>query len=136
MNTTPNRYYPFIVFAVIGIVVVILNQFALGSLCVFIRFVGIPSPACGITRAFSRLFVFDLRGAFWYHPLFWMPLAICVLAFFRKLGNKVVIFFIVLLLGVWIVRMIVLFPRQIPPMLYNPNGILPVIFRFFRGLFM
>jgi len=135
MNKIPNRYYPFVVFIVIGIIGVVLSWLLQGSICLFIRVVGIPSPACGMTRAHLMLFNLDIVGAFRFHPLFWMPLAICILAFFKKLNNKVIFTFIVLLIGVWILRMIFLFPDQIPPMEYNENGILPTVFRFFRGFF-
>jgi len=80
------------------------------------------------------LFNLDVVGAFAFHPLFWMPLAMCVLAFFEKLSNKIIFIFIGLLIGVWILRMIFLFPEQIPPMEFNENGIVPTVFRFFREL--
>ena len=135
MNTIPNRYYPLLVFGIVGIIGIVLGYILQDSICLFIRVVGLPSPACGITRAHLMLFELNWRAAFWYHPLFWMPFAICVLAFFEKLNTPVIVIFIVLLMGVWIVRMIVLFPEQVPPMVYNENGILPTVFRFIRGLF-
>ena len=134
MNKIPNRYYPIIVFIIIGAITVTLHFFLQGSICLFIRVVGIPSPACGITRAHLMLFNLDVVGAFAFHPLFWMPLAMCVLAFFEKLSNKIIFIFIGLLIGVWILRMIFLFPEQIPPMEFNENGIVPTVFRFFREL--
>ena len=134
MDKISNRYYPILLFIIIGAIAITLHFLLQGSLCLFIRVIGIPSPACGITRAHLKLFNRDVMGAFVYHPLFWMPLAICVLAFFEKLNNKVIFTFIGLLVGVWILRMIFLFLEQIPPMEFNENGVIPTVFRFFRGL--
>ena len=49
------------------LVVVFFNK----SICLFINIFGIPCPACGMTRAYMSLAHLDIRGAFYYHPLFW-----------------------------------------------------------------
>ena len=88
---------------------------------------GVPCPACGITRSYMLLVNFDFVAAFKMFPLFWMPIAICVLAYYEKLNDKIIIVFIALLIGVWVIRMIFLFPDQIPPMELNENGLLPLL---------
>jgi len=39
------------------------------TLCLFKGLTGLPCPTCGATRAFGRLFAFDLAGAFVMNPL-------------------------------------------------------------------
>lgn len=39
------------------------------SICFVRRFVGVPCPGCGLTRAFAALAKGDWRGAFRLHPL-------------------------------------------------------------------
>ena len=128
-----KRIFPIIVFAVVGLLGMVFYGLFQESICVFFRFFGIPSPACGMTRAYFSLMRFDIFGAFWFHPLFWMPPVICVLYFFDKLSNKLLIIFIVLLLLVWLVRLFFMLPNQIEPMVFNENGILWRIFRFFTS---
>lgn len=40
--------------------------------CPYAYLFGISCPGCGMTRAFIALVHLDLRGAFHYHPLFWL----------------------------------------------------------------
>ena len=63
--------------------------------CPFRIITGIPCPGCGMTRAFTSLFHFDLTRAFLYHPLF--PLIIitailfvmCVILYTYKTDKSV-----------------------------------------------
>ena len=46
--------------------------------CVFLHFLGIPCPGCGMTRALLALLRLDFAAAFAYHPLiFAMPYVFC-----------------------------------------------------------
>ena len=48
--------------------------------CVFLYFLGIPCPGCGMTRALRALLRLDLAAAFAFHPLiFAMPYVFCYL---------------------------------------------------------
>ena len=48
--------------------------------CVFLYFLGIPCPGCGMTRALRALLRLDFAAAFGYHPLiFAMPYVFCYL---------------------------------------------------------
>lgn len=51
-----------------GIGTVVWFAFNIG--CPIRRFFGVPCPSCGISRAYTLLFQGDLRGAFYYFPLF------------------------------------------------------------------
>jgi hypothetical protein len=43
------------------------------TICLFKRLVGRPCPGCGLTRASLSALRGDWRGAFRWHPLFWLP---------------------------------------------------------------
>ena len=43
--------------------------------CVFLYFLGIPCPGCGMTRALAAVLRGDAASAFSFHPLWWtLPL--------------------------------------------------------------
>jgi hypothetical protein len=39
--------------------------------CIFIRFLNIPCPGCGMTRAWISMLSFNIADAFQYHLMFW-----------------------------------------------------------------
>ena len=77
-----------------------------------IRFVtGISCPGCGISRALIALLKGDIASAFYYHPLFWLPMVIAVLWFFRRKWSRAqvrwfLIGCIILYLAVYMIRMV------------------------------
>lgn len=43
--------------------------------CIFLRFLHMPCPGCGMTRAVKSLLALNLKSAFYYHPMvFSLPL--------------------------------------------------------------
>ena len=53
-----------------------------GTGCVFLYFLGIPCPGCGMTRALRAVLRLDFAGAFAYNPLiFTMPYVLCYIFF-------------------------------------------------------
>ncbi len=77
-----------------------------------IRFLtGISCPGCGISRALIALLKGDVASAFYYHPLFWLPMVIVVLWFFRRKWSgaqvrRFLIACIILYLAVYMIRMV------------------------------
>lgn len=65
-------------------------------------------------------------------PLFWMPAFVCVLAWLGKLTNKIIIIFIFLIIATWVLRMILLYPDQIEPMVFNERALIPQLINTFR----
>ncbi len=62
---------------VIGAVILVSYIFKLGCPLKFVT--GISCPGCGMTRAYLSLLHGDVKGAFFYHPLFFvLPLALVV----------------------------------------------------------
>lgn len=130
-----SRYFPILVFVVVGLLSLLANVLLHESICLFIRIFGVPSPACGMTRAYISLMQGDIREAMLYHPLFWLPPLICLLAWFRRLSERIIFISLFLLLGVWVTRLITMFPHQVEPMVYNPNAVVPTIIRKIVMLF-
>ncbi len=131
-NLFSDKYYPVIVFAVVGVIGIMFNIIFGESICLFTQILGIPCPSCGMTRAYLSLFQLDIKGAFWYHPLVPVPILICILSYYRKLSSRIIFIFIGLFIFVWIVRMILLFPNQIEPMIFDGESIVPTVFSRFR----
>ena len=123
----PIKFY--LIFMIIGGITLGVSLFTDVSLCIIYHITGIPCFSCGMGRAFRSLP--DIRPAFAYHPLFFVvpfiPLLAVVNARVRNIASVVLI---VLFIGVWIVRMVLLFPHT-APMEYNYNSLL----EFIRSLF-
>ncbi len=103
-----------------------------GNLCIYKRTLGIPCPGCGMTRAFISLAKLDIRSAFYYHPLFILPVLPALLFLFKKKqfvvqlykSNRFWLAILFIVLSVYLYRMIALFPDQ-APMDFNSKAVLP-----------
>lgn len=92
---------------------------------------GFSCPGCGMTRALIMMF-YDIRGAFYMHPLF--PAAAAVMPalfigryreFLKKHSDHLAQIFIFLLTAVYIWRMLIVFPDV--PMEYRENNLLRIL---------
>ncbi len=128
-----DKVFPFILILVIITVTLLLG----GNACLFKNFTGIPCPGCGMTRAFFSLAKLDFSTAFYYHPLFLLPVFVGVIMAFKRnrfikcLYNNNILWLcvLILVLVVWVIRMKFLFPDN-PPMDINTNAVLQKILRF------
>lgn len=111
------------------------------QLCIIHNITGLPCPGCGMTRAYLALLRGDLAGAFYYHPLFWMvPFGAVVLIFHKYnswlqkiyLSERFWIVITVIVLVVYVIRMILLFPHS-EPMDFNQDALFPTIWRMIFG---
>ena len=106
-----KKYWEYLViFAVLVLFAATLIIFKIS--CPIRTLTGISCPGCGITRAISCAVKLDIRGAFYYHPL-WItiiPLIVTLKILSAKKKTKafyaVLISFIGLLVIVWLYRMI------------------------------
>jgi hypothetical protein len=109
--------------------------------CIVKDLIGIPCPGCGLTRATFAFLSLDFKSAFYYHPLFWLVPPVFFLSVYGKkplFNNKkieIVIYVtaISLFLGVYIYRMLTLFP-SVEPMTINNNSILLTFLRIIKSL--
>lgn len=129
----------FIVFLIIGIISLLYGLIFKSSLCMFLNITGVPCPSCGMSRAYLSLFRGDLSQAFYYHPLFFIPIGIIFvmnkkLRSNKKLFNVLIYTSISLLLVVYIFRLIVLFPDK-EPFVFLSNALLPRLFKFIKNVF-
>jgi hypothetical protein len=113
MNT-PKRPLIVIIATLLACVLIAVWT-VVGRECLFKRAFSIPCPTCGMTRAVKSLLKFDLKGAFFYHPLvFTLPLlywtVVTELAPFKnkRLNRITVVSLISAFLSVWAVRLVVL----------------------------
>jgi len=117
----------YVVLIVIGGIAFGVSLFTDISLCIVYNVAGIPCFACGMTRAFRSLP--NVAQAFFYHPLFFtvpfMPLLVIVSA---KTRNITSIILIILFTGLWVVRMVWLFPHT-APMEYNYHSLFEIFIR-------
>ena len=106
-----KKYLPLTILAVM----ILVGAFK----CPLYAYMGLPCPSCGMTRAWKLLLSGKISDAFLMHPLFWMP-PLLLLPMFRK--KWVIVGMTVLLLAVYVLRMIMMFP-DVAPMNYNYDSV-------------
>jgi hypothetical protein len=93
----------------------------LPSACIIWLLVGLPCPACGLTRAFFALARLDFAAAFAMHPLFWAVPFVPLMAHGKlteKMRNILAFSFLGVFLAAYALRMLLLFPHT-EPMVIN-----------------
>ncbi|MBN1898723.1 MAG: DUF2752 domain-containing protein [Spirochaetes bacterium] len=129
MRIKKEDLFGFIAIGVVWAFIVFITESK--TTCFFKVIYGVPCPGCGLVRSFIHLFRGDLKGAFFYHPLFPLAFLVGAVTFFRRkkpihLIYKSELFWIVILIiiiGVWGVRMFLMFPDT-GPMDYSRQSIL------------
>lgn len=99
-----------------------------GTICLIRGIIGVPCPACGISRAVISFLNGNYIDAFKYHPLFWLPIGLLVSIINRKYIKRKLIVFMIIFIGMYIIRMVVLFPN-IEPMRLNEKAIFKIDIR-------
>lgn len=99
------------ILVIIAIVIIYSVLSVVGIGCPIKFFTGVSCAGCGMTRAWISLFKLDLSGAYYYHPLFWIPVPVAAALLFRnkinkKIFNITIIIALVLLFAVYIMRML------------------------------
>lgn len=100
------------------------------SICIVKVHTGFPCPGCGMTRAMLAFFHMDFRNAFRWHPLwplvFILPVVLAIFNYSKALKerylSKMLLVTLLLIMSVYIMRMILLFPKT-APMDFNYNAI-------------
>lgn len=99
--------------------------------CLVKEWLGLPCPLCGTVRGIACLVQGNPVDALYWHPLFWLTPILMTWHLlppvgFSKEKNRnrwIWIGVTALYLGVYVMRMILLFPEA-APMDSNPNGVL------------
>lgn len=79
----------------------------LDTTCVFLKFIGIPCPGCGMTRAFISLIKLDFVKAIKYNiVIFFMPYIFMYifLDFKHKIHNVILIIIAVIAIINWLIK--------------------------------
>ena len=80
----------------------------LGITCPIKYLTGISCPGCGMSRAYLHLLMFDMQGALYYHPLFFIPPVFCVVYFYKnRLSQKQYRFFVLTIVVIFVIIYIV-----------------------------
>jgi len=130
-NIRINEYIKF------GLTMVLLYVFfsIVGIGCPIKFFTGISCPGCGMTRAWAHLIQLDIKGAFYYHPLFILPIIYLFLYLYEdKMPHK--IFVCTVAIGIAIFLIIYIFrllnPDDIVVNINIENGFVYKIFKFIQ----
>ena len=99
--------------------------------CLIKEWLGLPCPLCGTVRGIACLAQGNPVDALYWHPLFWLTPILMAwhflppVRFSRQKGRNRWIWIgtVALYLGVYVMRMILLFPDA-APMDCNPEGVL------------
>lgn len=79
--------------------------------CPILFLTGISCAGCGMSRAWFCLLRLDVAGAFYYHPLFWLPPIAAILFFVRekipkRLRKVLIIVACIVFLAVYVIRLL------------------------------
>ncbi|MCF7927104.1 MAG: DUF2752 domain-containing protein [Candidatus Izimaplasma sp.] len=110
----------------------------MSEICIVKIITGLPCPFCGITRASLHLLTFQFAGAFYYHPLvFLLPFVVLIVSLrhihvFNKLyfSKSFWGILLILLIGVYILRMLLYFPSQSPMDYYYQSYIYKIFMTY------
>lgn len=89
--------------------------------CPILKITGYSCPSCGMTRANVAFFLNqDIKTAYYYHPLFFLGLPIAFLiakeffGFTNNVSNRLLVFFALILLIVYFIRLFGGFNNNLP----------------------
>lgn len=110
-NTVVNRMLKDLKAAILEGLMVLVAAVIIG--CPLKRGIGLSCPGCGITRACIHFVMGDIRGAFYYHPLFFLLPFVFLLYAFRnyipkKFLNITLVIILVLYIGTYLYRFFVI----------------------------
>ena len=134
-----KKNYIIIIFLIIYF---IITNLIFHNSCLLKLIIGLPCPACGITRAWANFIMFDFDKAFFYHPLFLIVIPISIIILYKedfkitkRLYNSKLfwIILIILIINVYIYRFITIYPNA--PFDINQNSLLLSIIRFIKHIF-
>ncbi len=78
---------PSAIVVVVLLMSVVLAEMLSGIGCPIHYMTGINCPGCGMSRALLRVLHFDIKGAFLFHPLWWLLPVLAVVWILRESGR-------------------------------------------------
>lgn len=91
------------------LIITLYFLFFLKTGCPIKSILGFPCPGCGITRSYLALLKMDLNEAFYYNPLFLVPIILALLMISKisdKYKYKIVLTLVALYLLVYFIRIV------------------------------
>ena len=109
-----------------------------GYYCPIRLFTGFSCPGCGMTRAWRKILLGDIKGAFYCHPLFLVPVPVVfIIAFRDKIPSKLYNAIMAAVAGLFIIVYIIRMTQGSPVMNRDfHEGLIWKIYtaiRYFRG---
>lgn len=108
--------------------------------CLVQNITGFPCPTCGMTRAYKSLLHLDIKGAFEWHPLFWLVPLVAVVMLLQNHRHFKKINMTYFSLGIFIpsilvytYRMVQIFPNS-EPLDYEWSSLLGSFIKMIIGL--
>lgn len=133
-----KKIFKYILLLVLGFGIIL----AFNIKCLIKTSIGIPCPGCGMTRAWIEAINLNFYEAFKFHPLFLLAPILIILIIIRgkesvgKYTNYIdisIAIIIVLFLGVYVFRMYMYFPSDVP-MDINKESMLFKIIKLIKSL--
>lgn len=118
-----------------GLTMVLLYSFfdVIGIGCPIKFLTGVPCAGCGMTRAWICLLHLDIKGAFYYHPLFFLPIIYFFIFLFKdKVPHK--IFNCAIVIGIVLFTTVYIFRILNPGAVVNINIKSGFIYKFYKLL--
>ncbi|MDR2898711.1 MAG: DUF2752 domain-containing protein [Clostridiales bacterium] len=133
INSAIKKYY--IAFIAIAVYAVLSNVL-FGYFCPSMALVGVPCPACGLTRAGLSLLMLDFNGAFLYNPCIFLVAPLVIFYFILRIygkGRVMLLFYPAVM--VFIISFVVFGYRLIhqfgtEPLIFNQRSLLRIILSF------
>ena len=131
MNTYIRLWKKYGLAITLCIITLTIMNLTFDTVCLSTLFLGIPCPACGITRATKLLILGQFQKSFEMHPLLILVIiGVILYPILKKYINNgrlyislYVIMCLIIFIGFYIYRMKVYFPN-VEPMTYRENNLL------------
>lgn len=140
MKILNNRNVNEAIISISIIIIIILVMYLTGTeICLLKKVSGIPCPGCGMTRAIFSFLKFNIKEAFFYHPLFLLPFiwtVVTIVFYIKKIDKSRYFLFlvitIIIFISTWILRLYIYFPDG-EPMKYYDDSVIGNMIKFIKG---
>lgn len=115
-----------------AVLLIVLIVWVIGWYCPIQQLFGIPCPGCGMTTALYYFVQGRFQEAYFFNPAFYLLLIFCLISGLGRLKNQKFLqsrswqllfwLFMVMWFGIWLYRMITIFPNW--PMIYLEENLL------------
>jgi len=130
-----NRNRKYLFEFIIAVFIFYVFLFSIGITCPIKALTGVSCPSCGMTRAWISVLKLDFKSAFYFHPLFIMPLLYLIVFLLQKyIPSKIIrLLFILSLIIIFIVYFMRMADASNDIVVFRPFDSL--IYKFYSKIF-